>query len=49
MSTPFYSQTTRHSADGTIETRDGSHILRFERYLPTMGAFSGWNSISSSK
>lgn len=34
MSTPFYSQTAGHSADGTIETRDGSHTLRFERYLP---------------
>ncbi len=31
---PFHSRTIGSSADGTVETHDGSHVLRFERYLP---------------
>lgn len=34
MSTPFYRLTSKSAADGTVETHNGSHVLRFERYLP---------------
>jgi uncharacterized protein YndB with AHSA1/START domain len=34
MSTPFHRLTSRSAADGTVETHNGSHVLRFERYLP---------------
>jgi uncharacterized protein YndB with AHSA1/START domain len=34
MSTPFHSLTPKSAADGILETRGDSHILRFERSLP---------------
>ncbi len=34
MSTPFHPQTSHSSANGIVETHSGSHVLRFERYLP---------------
>src|SRR5258708_13262334 len=34
MSTPFHPLTSKSAADGVVETRGDSHILRFERSLP---------------
>ncbi|QBD75275.1 SRPBCC family protein [Ktedonosporobacter rubrisoli] len=31
---PFPTHKTSNAADGIVETKNGSHVLRFERYLP---------------
>src|ERR1051326_5602555 len=33
MPEPFHSRTSGSPADGTVETRDGAHILRFVRHF----------------
>ncbi len=33
MPVPFHSRTSGSPADGTVETRDGAHILRFVRHF----------------